>query len=167
MQRVSEFLEAQNEPVSRNTIEINVSGKAEAVRQAITALVDEGYARESDGARGARLVQFVRPYHEDEDVFEPGDETTSSPPRPHLVPTLVSSPPLDLVSSSPSIGDEDEVERRPRPDDLALVSSGDLNDSSLSADFDPGALDEVARQIDGDVDDDELERMRRKVKGEP
>jgi hypothetical protein len=114
MERVSEYLASQDEPASKKRIEDNISGKAEAVRTAISVLLEEGYARQTEGKHGAQLIEFVRFYRESDDDFQ-GDESTSSPPRPHLVPSLLSTPPSDLVPSSPSKGDEDEVEGRPRP----------------------------------------------------
>ena len=49
MERVSRFLEKQAEPVSRRTIETNVKGKTDYVRQAIDCLVREEFAAETDG----------------------------------------------------------------------------------------------------------------------
>jgi hypothetical protein len=84
MECVSEYLASQDEPVSRASIERSVSGKAEYVRQAIGALVEEGYARETEGKGGAKPIEFVRFYREADDDFEgpEGDEPTSSRPRP-------------------------------------------------------------------------------------
>jgi len=65
MERISRFLERHQDPVSRNAIEKDVEGKATAKRTAIDRLIVEGYATESEGARGARLVQLLRPYSED------------------------------------------------------------------------------------------------------
>jgi hypothetical protein len=103
MECVSEYLASQDEPVSRASIERSVSGKAEYVRQAIGALVEEGYARETEGKGGAKPIEFVRFYREADDDFEgpEGEEPTSSRPRPDLVPSLLSAPILDLVPSSP------------------------------------------------------------------
>ena len=56
MERISRFLERHQDPVSRNAIEKDVEGKATAKRTAIDRLIVEGYATESEGARGARLV---------------------------------------------------------------------------------------------------------------
>jgi hypothetical protein len=78
MERVSQYLELQPEPVSRKTIEDHVKGKGEYVRLAIDALIAEGYAFPSDGARGAKLVERIRNYRE-------ADDATSS----HVVPDLV------------------------------------------------------------------------------
>ena len=41
-----------------------MKGKGAYVRQSIDALVREGYADETTGARGARLVTLARPYRE-------------------------------------------------------------------------------------------------------
>jgi hypothetical protein len=63
MERVSVFL-GSGEAVSRNEVERDVKGKRDYIRQAIDALVREGYAEEEPGARGARLVKLVRPYRQ-------------------------------------------------------------------------------------------------------
>ncbi len=130
MERVSEFLGGQNEAVSRKTVESGVGGKAEHVRTAIDVLVDDGYAKASDGPHGARMVELVSIYREDEDVAGTEDESSSSRPRPVLVPTLRSTPQFVLVPSSSLTGDEDEDEVRPRP---ATSSRGELPDSPLVA----------------------------------
>jgi hypothetical protein len=67
MGKVSHFLERRyDEPQSRNQIEEAKLGGREYVRQAIDCLIEEGYANEVSGPRGARLVQFVRPFNEDD-----------------------------------------------------------------------------------------------------
>jgi hypothetical protein len=72
MEKVSRYLETQTEPVSRNNIESNVSGKALYVRDALDTLVSEGYARETEGPRhGAnisRLYTSLNTYREAEDT---------------------------------------------------------------------------------------------------
>jgi AAA domain len=109
MERVSEYLASQGEPVPKGQIEENVLGKAEYVRTAISVLVDEGYARQTEGKRGAQLIEFARFYREADDDFQ-GDDSTSSRPRPDLVPRLLSVPDFRPRPSSPPKGDEDEVE---------------------------------------------------------
>lgn len=94
MVKVSRFLEGQSEPVSRKTIETNVTGKAEYVRVAMDALVADGYALEEDGPRNSRLLTAHKPF------------TTSS----DLVPTSSGRTELRPRPSSPSLGgDEDGV----------------------------------------------------------
>jgi hypothetical protein len=64
MEKVSDYLARFAGPATRTQIETDVKGKAAFVRQAIDALVAEGYAAETPGERGARLVQHVRPFRE-------------------------------------------------------------------------------------------------------
>lgn len=90
MERISQYLERQTEPVSRNTIEQEVKGvAAEWKRKAIDTLIREGYATEEIGSRGARLVTTTRPYRQ---ATDPKTTTSSD-----LVPT--SSRRSDLTSS--------------------------------------------------------------------
>lgn len=92
MERVSRHLEKHpKDGIPRGRIETDVKGKVTYLRQAIDALVREGYATENDGPHGSRLIQHERPYRKDED--DSGDDP--SPPRPaskqaendYLVPT--------------------------------------------------------------------------------
>lgn len=64
MERVSRHLEITGEPLSRSKLELAIKGKRDYVRQAIDALVRDGHADETTGARGARLVTLTRPYRE-------------------------------------------------------------------------------------------------------
>jgi hypothetical protein len=64
MERVSSFLGAAGEAVSRSEVKRNVKGKDKFIDQAIDALVREGFAEEELGPRQARLVKLVRPYRE-------------------------------------------------------------------------------------------------------
>jgi hypothetical protein len=95
MEKVSVFLELQHEAVTRNTIESNVQGRAKFIRQAIDALAREGFALESDGARGAKLVESLRPYRHNDPDHNPETPTSSD-----LVSTSSGRSQLDLVSSS-------------------------------------------------------------------
>lgn len=100
MQRVSAFLEHQSEPVSRRTVEENVKGKSRTfLRQAMDALVEGGYANETLGSRGARMLTFARHF-------------TS----PDLAPTSPGEDGGDLAGPRPLLQEgevrgEDEVER--------------------------------------------------------
>jgi GNAT superfamily N-acetyltransferase len=73
MERVSSYLEQQTEPVSRKAVEADVTGKRAFLRLAVDRLVAEGFAVESSGDHGARLVRSVRPFRAD-------DVAPSSPP---------------------------------------------------------------------------------------
>lgn len=66
MARVSEFLAAQTEPVSKALIEKQVQGKTDAVRVAITRLIEEGYAVAENGPRGAVRIQLLRQFEDAE-----------------------------------------------------------------------------------------------------
>ena len=107
MQRVSEFLAAMTEPVSRNRVETSIHGRAVYLRQALDALVRGGYASETPGRAGARLYALVKPYRGG--AAAPGGTGTSSRSS-HLVPDDPGRPATDLVPSShPRKGDEDEA----------------------------------------------------------
>jgi hypothetical protein len=116
MERISRQLELQSAAVAKSWVEENVQGKAEAKREALEVLVDEGFVKRETGARKALLFTSLKPYREE------GDDTsaTSSPPRPHLVPDLrsrsssSSSPPLKGTRSIEDPWD-DLVPPRPRP----------------------------------------------------
>jgi hypothetical protein len=62
MQRVSRYLEGRVGAASRNEIESGVTGKRDGIRAAVNALIADGYAAESTGTRGARLVELLKPY---------------------------------------------------------------------------------------------------------
>jgi hypothetical protein len=100
MQRVSHYLEAQDEPVTRNQIVLNVKGNAEFVRRSIDHLVDLKFVEESSGSNRARLYQTTRPFirSEWESKQESQVRPSSSPVRPD---ELVSG----SSSSSPPTGD--------------------------------------------------------------
>jgi hypothetical protein len=99
MERVSRAVES-SPGVSKNQVEKNVQGRAEWVRKSVDYLVQDGYVRAEDGARGAVLLTSIKPYRE--------EETTSSPhlvrPRPDFVPDEVLRP--RPTSSPPYRGDE-------------------------------------------------------------
>ena len=95
MQRVSEYLERQAGPVSRNAVEQHVNGRAQYVRDALDCLLVDGYASETTGSRSSRLVSSLKPYID-----------TSS----HLVPTSSGTHSTTSSLVPPSKGDEDEVD---------------------------------------------------------
>jgi hypothetical protein len=64
MEKVSRYLEHSDKPRSRKAIEENVRGKAEYVRTAIAALIDDGYAIDFTGDHGAKLVKLETPFRE-------------------------------------------------------------------------------------------------------
>jgi KaiC/GvpD/RAD55 family RecA-like ATPase len=84
MSIVSRYMQAVGEPCSRNQVERSVKGTATNIRLAIDALLQEGYLVESDGPRGARLVEFTRPYSGDEPLpysAREDDDTDDEPDR--------------------------------------------------------------------------------------
>lgn len=97
MERVSRHLEEQNMPISRRALEDAVTGNRQFVRVALGLLLDEGYADEIDGLRGAKLVRSIRPYRELEEHRNPTSPDLARP-RPDLAPgeveaTSPTSPP--------------------------------------------------------------------------
>jgi AAA domain len=92
MERVSEFLASKDKGLPRGEVEKGVQGKAEYVRTAMDVLVSEGYAKQEDGLRGAKLIEHIRLYREADDEPAEPEDPTSSRPRPDLVPKLVSTP---------------------------------------------------------------------------
>ena len=129
MQAVSRWLEKHPGRHPFADIEEHVKGKAQYKRDAINQLVQEGYAVESAGPRGARLIELVKPYSEPSDDLVP----TSSPPRPDGVKTTSSLvPPLqgdedgvDVGSGSTSSRDEVTI------DDLLEKYSDYLDDDGI------------------------------------
>lgn len=118
MQRISEHLEEQPEPVSKHSVELAIKGAANGVRIAIGTLLRERYIEHIPGPRGAHLLASVMPYREASDpVIHPTSSTSSD-----LVST--SSNPggrtTSSTSSPPYKGDEFV------PDELDGVNSPDL-----------------------------------------
>jgi hypothetical protein len=105
MERVSRYLEAQSEPVSRNAIEKDVKGKRDYKRLAIDCLIEEGFAGESSGTNRARLIASVRPFREDE--FAPGsprldsEEFAPGSPRQESLNEAVNAGSPQFAPSSP------------------------------------------------------------------
>ena len=63
MQKVSEFIEDQDEPVSRNDIERKVRGKSDGIRKAIDLLLTEGFVETVPNGRYPK-IRSVRPFRE-------------------------------------------------------------------------------------------------------
>jgi hypothetical protein len=114
MQKVSEYLVLTGDEVSRNDVESNVTGKAQYLREAMDALVADGFVSQCEGSRGARLLRSIRPF------------SSSS----HFVPTSSHDPDeVPRPSSLPLKGDEDE-------DEVERLAA-------RYADFEPVELDEA------------------------
>jgi putative DNA primase/helicase len=71
MEKVSHYIEGLIlDPPPRTQIESEVTGKRDYIRHAVDVLLEEGYAEEIAGKHGARLVQSLSPYREDDDRAE-------------------------------------------------------------------------------------------------
>jgi AAA domain len=92
MERVSAYLATLSDPVSRKQIEQNVQGATDYKRQAIDALLAGGYATESKGPHGARLVANAHLY-----TTSPNLASTSPGEDAHY---LASSPPTTSRSEA-------------------------------------------------------------------
>jgi AAA domain len=118
MEQVSRFVERQAEAVSRKEIEDNIHGRRQYVRDAIDALIADGYATEDKGPRGARLVELLKPY-----LATSPDLAPTSPGRSETTSPL--APPLS--------GGEDEVDNRLSFADLARGEVSTLDDEAIAA----------------------------------
>ncbi|MEJ7567422.1 MAG: AAA family ATPase [Gaiellaceae bacterium] len=111
MQRVSEFLERQAEPVSRKAVEQHVNGRAQYVRDALDCLIVEAYASETTGPHSARLVSSLKPYIDTSSHLVPSSSGTNSTSS-SLVPPLKGDEDEDDIdgTNSTSSSHEDEVD---------------------------------------------------------
>jgi hypothetical protein len=65
MEKVSRYVAAHvDELPSRNSVEENVKGRREYVRQAVDVLLAEGFLGEQEGPRNARLLSSIKPFKE-------------------------------------------------------------------------------------------------------
>lgn len=64
MERVSELLSTETEPMSKGALTKAIGRKAQHVRAAVDKLVEEGYCSLVEGPRGAHMVKFVKLYKE-------------------------------------------------------------------------------------------------------
>lgn len=122
MERVSRYLENHSEPVSRTNVETNVKGhSAKTLRQAIDALVEDGYAVEIPGARGARNVAIIRPYRQQNNPT-PSTPSHPVPPRPDGV---ISTPSAAVPPTGTRTGSDDPDHHDPVPDHTHLTLEPD------------------------------------------
>jgi len=105
MEQASRFLESQTEPVSRTRIAESVHGRATWVRKAIDALVHDGYATETGGRGGARLVATTRPFREG--VFAPPTAPEPSQPSDPVPDPSRTGPEHPVRPSVPLVGTGD------------------------------------------------------------
>jgi hypothetical protein len=126
MERASIFVENCAEPTSRNTILDAVGGNRKYARIAIDTLVREHYFRSIDGARGAKLVESIRPYREADDAIAQANEANDRDP--------------DRDPQNPA--DRDPDRDPPEPDNHAGSLTGTHQDPtgtlSETLDRDPG-----------------------------
>ncbi len=66
MEKVSKYLEVQDEPVSQRVVADEVKGRRAYVIEALDKLETEGFARRSPGDRGAHLYASARPFREED-----------------------------------------------------------------------------------------------------
>lgn len=78
MEKVSRHLELQHEPVTRTSIYETLGGTKDYVLKAVTALVAEGYATETDGPKRSKLVSRVGIYRADDPVCNPEKPASGS-----------------------------------------------------------------------------------------
>jgi hypothetical protein len=82
MERISDKLSGELEPVSVNEVKRRVKGTGERVGDAIATLITEGYVTASEGPRGSRMLTLTRPYREvDDPVLKAQEEFQNSPVR--------------------------------------------------------------------------------------
>ena len=93
MEKVSRYLEQRVEPCSRNQVEQNVKGKTGYKRQAIDALIDEGYAIE--------VQRRTKPPSEVSDAVPRGRRAVTSP---HLAPSSPLPQLLDAKNLAAELG---------------------------------------------------------------
>lgn len=62
MQRIPALLKDEPAGLTKSQIEKSITGKAEFKRQALDALIDEGYVVVRDGPRGSRICSNLRLY---------------------------------------------------------------------------------------------------------
>jgi len=120
MERVSLRLEGQFEAQTQTWVERNVTGKPTGLRIALDVLADEGYVTREETTKG-HFFTSVRPYREADDTAEEEGDETASPPRPHRVPSLQSTPTREPRPRVPLLGDavavavDSEPDRVPNP----------------------------------------------------
>lgn len=110
MEKVSRFLETAPSSVSGNVLRSGVSGKATYVDEAVAHLVRLGHVVLSDGDRGATMHSIATPYR------DPESEVIHSPDGVDLVPKTTSSRPRpDLVPDEVAAGDDFVPKKPPLP----------------------------------------------------
>lgn len=116
MEKVSRFLETVSGGASGRDVTNNVQGKAEHLRAALDALVEDGWVERETGAHRALIHRSIRPYRE-------GDvpsASSASPVRPSAsqdAPELVRPASPTLGGDADALGDGGEEPDPVRPED--------------------------------------------------
>lgn len=112
MESVSRHLEAQDEPASKSAVERAVKGQAKWKRQAIDALIAEGFVTASDGSRGAILLTSEKPFRTtSSDPVSTSSQTGSSPTSSPRLPLQGGRDGDEVELNGHHLVSEDEVER--------------------------------------------------------
>jgi hypothetical protein len=99
MERVSGYLEKQDEPVSRNQILLNVKGNDHYIKAAIDHLTHLDYITETAGPNRSRLFQTTRPF-----ITSEWESKENPQVRPSSAQVRSTEPPSGSASSAPPIG---------------------------------------------------------------
>lgn len=134
MEKVSQALEQQPEPVSRNTVITELGGRKDVAIKAIDHLIRLQYITETAGPRGAKLLESTRPFTVYE--WENQPDIPPVPTRSHLFPEQVSSlvptcsPPYGGTGTSDGAPEQAPVPEWSWIDELAPKDHppGDLHD---------------------------------------
>ncbi len=84
MEKVSEELRWETEPVSKAEVKRRVGGNGDRCGKAIDTLIDEGHLTASEGPRGSVLVTFTKPYARANDPLENPEKEGENSPVPDL-----------------------------------------------------------------------------------
>lgn len=150
MQKISGLLEAKLEPVSRNSILMEIGGRQDVGRKAIDHLVRLEFVTESDGPRNAKLIEHTRSFT----VLECEKEHPHIdliPPNPDLIPDAVIPPnPPAPSPSGEGVGEGDDVDEQKELD--LIPPENDTNYAADPADDpDPLALETVPANANDDI----------------
>jgi hypothetical protein len=101
MEKISAVLEKAEDPMSRNQIELAVSGGHDYKRAALDHLVRLKYVTEQDGPRRSRLYTSTRPF-----TVSEWEKDTPKPTSPDLATTSPRRGANDFATSPPPTGGE-------------------------------------------------------------
>jgi len=98
MGHVSIYLQRQDEPVSFSTVKADVKGEDKYIAVALERLIQEGYASETRGPRGARLVTHIALFTDQDPPLRASAHAESSPSDDESAPNSP-NPPLRTPAS--------------------------------------------------------------------